>query len=444
MNGPIDKETDEKVVKQCMEALAVTRAYVRKRAPYVSSILYGLVPYLVTGLGTLGVTDKMVCIIDAKWFLSLDLDTRGGVIFHEINHVLRDLKRMDRFPDADLANIAFDLPINHDERTAGWKLPDWAKYPETYNLPPGLTGEEYYRLLEKQQKKQPKGGTKGKPSKGKGKGGSGQSNGHGVCGGHCGSIAGRAIDADLEKKANEEVGRSKSDKERIQRQAIREIQDAAKRGGAGRGSMPASFQEWLEFSPDDKPLVPWKSILSRVLRRTTGRIQAGRQDFSLARPSKRSMTRGIPRPGLIDRKITLVFIEDSSGSMGKKQLKHVRLEIAGIMKQMGIDEAWFMDADAAVAAPPRRVRMKDIMSIPVHGGGGTNFIPALEMAMSLKPKPDGIVYLTDGDGTAPEYPPRGVEVIWCIVPSKWQRKPADWGHLIVCTDDEEIRKKAGI
>jgi predicted metal-dependent peptidase len=155
----------------------------------------------------------------------------------------------------------------------------------------------------------------------------------------------------------------------------------------------------------------------------------------MARPSKRSYSRGIIRPGLIDRRVTMAFIEDSSGSMGKEQLKSARVEAAAVMKQLGLDEAWFMDADAAVAAPPRVIRLRDIHSIPVHGGGGTNFIPALQAAQKLKPKPDVVIYLTDGDGVAPKRAPKGIEVVWCVVPSSWGRRPAWWGHLVVVGDD---------
>jgi hypothetical protein len=48
--------------------------------------------------------------------------------------------------------------------------------------------------------------------------------------------------------------------------------------------------------------------------------------------------------------------------------------------------------------------------------------------------------LTDGDGGAPPRKPRGFEVIWCIVPSKYRKvKPAPWGHIIVCSNNPDVR-----
>ena len=88
--------------------------------------------------------------------------------------------------------------------------------------------------------------------------------------------------------------------------------------------------------------------------------------------------------------------------------------------------------------------MQELKTLPVHGGGGTNFIPALEAVQKLVPKPDICIYLTDGDGTAPAKPPRGMETVWCIVPTGYARKPAEWGHLIVVSDDTKVREPYGV
>jgi predicted metal-dependent peptidase len=118
---------------------------------------------------------------------------------------------------------------------------------------------------------------------------------------------------------------------------------------------------------------------------------------------------------------------------------HSRVEFVAIMKQLGIPEAWFMDADAAVSSPPKKIKVNDLLTMPFHGGGGTDFRPAIDLAIKLKPRPDIIVYSTDGDGAAPKFAPPGVEFIWCIVPTPYGRRPAPWGHLVICADDQELR-----
>lgn len=101
------------------------------------------------------------------------------------------------------------------------------------------------------------------------------------------------------------------------------------------------------------------------------------------------------------------------------------------MLGLGIDKVWWLAVDAAVAAPPRLISVRDLERMPIHGGGGTDFRPAFDAAMKLRPRPDIIVYLTDGDGTAPEAAPAGVVVVWCVVPSYYNKRPAPWGHAVI-------------
>src|SRR6187431_2053667 len=94
---------------KCMEALAVARAYIKKEAPYYSTIVYGLIPHLVDDLGTLGVTKGMVMLLDPKWYTQMDKEVghikhmgkdeatfkmQAGVLVHEANHILRGIDRM--------------------------------------------------------------------------------------------------------------------------------------------------------------------------------------------------------------------------------------------------------------------------------------------------------------------------------------------------------------
>ena len=445
-----------KAIEECRKALAETRASVRRHPPYISKILSGLVPCLTPAFGTLAVPARMFLIIAPSVFNPWPINIRGGAVFHECMHVAhghiarsaRVKKIKELMTNIDAASIAIELPINseirkveHEQLFNGtrqkirtWDLPDWACYPEKFGLPEGLTAEQYYNLLQKPENKK-----KVKKHKSSSKG-SGKSK-PGVGGGGCGGCIGNPIDPAIEAAANEAVGRTKADCERIRRGAVEDIKEAKRKGGAGCGNMPASLSNLLVFDGEERSVVPWRQKLGRITRRATGRIQAGRSDYSLSRPSKRSMVRSILRPGLIDRKLVILFIEDSSGSMGSEQLKTVRVEAGSVMGALGIEEALFINADASVASEPKRIRMRDLKTLPVKGGGGTNFIPGIELAQRLRPRPDIVMYLTDGDGPAPLHAPKGIEVVWCIVPSPWcNRRPANWGHLVICSDDPDEQK----
>lgn len=437
---------------KCLEALAVARAYIKKEAPYYSTIIYGFIPHFVEGLGTLGVTKGMVLLLDPKWYVNMEKEVghitgvpkdvatykmQAGVLVHEANHILRGMDRIQAVIsqgiDPSIVNRGFDIAINDDLKNGGWFLPAWASYSSTYGFPPGLTGEHYVDLLLKmgQQKKQ----KLEKILEGLGK--------SGVANGQCGGCAGNPVGDEgkssqepgqgLEDKIDVEIGRPKGDQHRIRKEALGQIREAA----AGRGNIPNSFKELLEQN-DRRPVVPWRTRLRRSLRRASGRIQAGRADFSLRRPSKRSYSRGLLRPGMIDKKPEILCIEDSSGSMGTEQLKAVRAEILGIFNQLGLSDMWFCDIDAAVAVKPKRIRLNDLKTLPVHGRGGTDFRPGIELAKTLVPKPDLLIYLTDGDGIAPKHAPKDLTVVWCIVPTPHGRRPALWGDLVLVTDDQEL------
>lgn len=403
--------------QKCIEALAVARALVKSRAPYVTKTLLGLIPHLAPGLDTLGVSKNLVLVVDPAWFIRLTLEEQGACLMHEISHVLRDLDRLAAFADKELGNIALDLPINQDLRAAGWSLPTTAYYPDTFKFPVGLTAEQYYDLLEKNRK------TVELKVAG----------GLGIGSGRCGGCAGNTVDKALEEQLGADIGRTVADINHIRASTTRDIQAAA---STGRGSIPNSLKELMP--PDDgapKHYIPWRVKLSRILRHCTGRTVAGRSDYSYKRLARSSFLTGMIRPGMVSHAPVVAFCEDTSGSMGHEQIREVRRQAIDIMLSLGIESAWWISADADVARPPRIMRLREIRELPVEGRGGTDFSPAIALAQTLKPRPDILIYGTDGDGSAPESPPPRMEVVFCIVPSYYNQSPADWGHTVIIKDE---------
>jgi predicted metal-dependent peptidase len=437
--------TPEKPIEiQCLEALSLARSYIRREAPYYSTIVYGFIPHFEVGLGTLGVTPGMALIVDPKWYVEMNKEVghittmpedeatykmQAGVLVHEASHILRGMDRLDSLVKTgipgDIVNKGFDIPINDDAKECGWLLPKWALYSSTFGFPPNLTGEQYVDLLLEMKEKKPE-----KYNAISNKSGKGDK----VSGGKCGGCGGNGNE-ELEARVDAETGRSKADRGRIRKEALIQVREAI---AQGRDNVPGSYSQLLEDN-DKKSVVPWRSRLRNIVRRASGQVMSGRADFSLRRPSKRSYTRGIVRPGMIDKKPEIMFAEDSSGSMGTEQILSVRAEIKGIFSQLAIENAWFVDIDAAVAAAPRRIRLRDLAKLPVHGRGGTDFRPGIEIAQTLSPRPDILIYLTDGDGVAPKQAPKNMTVVWCIVPTSYGRRPARWGELVVVSDDQVLR-----
>jgi predicted metal-dependent peptidase len=84
------------------------------------------------------------------------------------------------------------------------------------------------------------------------------------------------------------------------------------------------------------------------------------------------------------------------------------------------------------------------MKLPLSGRGGTDFRAPLAAIQKLSPKPNICIYTTDGDGQAPDRAPKGMEVVWCIVPTPYGVRPAKWGKLIVVSDDQKLRDPYGV
>lgn len=412
------------------DRLAVARDYVRQHAPYFCKILYGLSFVPVEGLGTLCTTRNLVCGYDPAYVAQTETDVVAADLAHEILHVLgKHFDRLGACKDQKLANIAADLPINVDLHNATpqgklWRLHPTAVFPKHFNLPEGKTAEQYYELLLKEKLagrlsthtcgKDPEKGDGGKQP--------------GVGSGNCGSIAGNKDHPALAAME----GRSEVERTAMVMQVAAAMKEHVARHG--RGALPASLVDWLDVM--NKPSRRnWRDHLATLLRNCTGRIQSGGDDYSISRPSKRSFLRGMIRPGLIENLPVVGFVLDSSGSMGTEQLNAAMVEALSILEALGIDEVWFAEADAAVALQFKTIGGSTLRKLKIVGRGGTDFRPAIVAAEKLNPCPDLLIYFTDGDGYAPTKPPRGMEVVWCIVPSHYNRRPAKWGHAVLVSED---------
>lgn len=417
---------------QAKDGLALARGYVRMYAPYLSPTMYAFIPTPVEGLtelagGPIAVTERLVLLYDPAWTKVAPIGHLAFALGHEVYHdQLRHVRRGFAYPNKERWNQAGDLFINglmakqrRRSKTGEvpvWELPDWVLLPSKYGFPDGLTADEYYRLLEN---KGPKEGEETKI----------------LCGG-CGGVAGNPINSELEQMYNQQKGRSEAECKAIARGTSKAIESYMK--GEGRGFSPGNWSELFEMS-EDTYVVPWQRTLSNTLRMNFNNARMGGFDYSMRRPSPRSYLRGIQLPSLISYDPEVMFIVDSSGSMGKPQIGDALRVIADVMGQCGIQSAWFMEADAAAQRTPIRVTPRMLREMKLLGRGGTDFGPALEYAQTFKPTPSVVLYITDGDGSAPAKAPKEFHTVWCVVPSQWGRRPATWGTLVVLDDTLSLR-----
>lgn len=428
------------------DKMALARAFAVHKAPYFSRVIYSFIFRPVPNLPTMFVTRGMVLGYGEGWAEEASVPTLAADIAHEAHHILRGhFHRAEQVADKELWNKAADLPINSNLVEEGWALAEDAYLPEHFNLPKGLTAEEYYALLlkepppqNKKEKEQQVGNTRSKKDT-QGAGDAPQEEeeeeqqtpgGSSVGKGGCGGIAGHSPYPELEKQLDAEGSRTDFEKRDIERQVKADIRAYV---AQGRGNAPGGLIEWATAEPE-APKVDWREELAACLQDASGQVQSGGDDFSLARPSKRSYVRGMLRPGLIERLPEVAIVLDSSASMGTEQLREAAVQAAFVMEMLSIDEVWFAEADSAIALEFQRVHIDFFRHLEVRGRGGTDFRPAFKAAERLSPKADVLLYLTDGDGTAPSTQPPDLQVIWGIVPSYYNKTPANWGRAVFITD----------
>lgn len=411
--------------------ITLGRAYILTRAEYYASMLYNMTIEVVNEPGlTMGITRGLVLYVNGEWILTdpemQSDEVVGACLVHECEHPLRGFERLDALPNKELANIAGDEAINFNLREEGWKLPSWVVYPETYKHPGGLTLEQYYAL---HQKEMGEGQSLQQYMDGTNPGGGAWSPKIGA--GGCGSGGGNAISETLEKALDAENGKSPVEVESARRQTIDDIETFVK----SQGDTPKRLKE-LIHDRYKKPEVNWRSVLRYVAQRSFQTI-AGASDYSMSRPSISSQLMGYIGAGLVDKRPDVALIEDTSASMGTPQLVQARGEAYQVFKELGLDEVLLVQADTAVAHT-QRVRLRSLPKIEYHGRGGTNFTPAFDYLRRKHPRVNLAIYFTDGDGRAPQRKPPGVEVIWCIVRTPHARKPARWGHIVVCDKNQKL------
>lgn len=435
-----------------LQALAVARAVAVEKMPYFSNGILDLVPREAPGLGTLAVTRSSILMVDFDAIRMWTPNQAAAVVLHEYMHIY--LKHDERFAklvaagiltfseeDQKLGNRCGDEEINDDLLEAGLELPSFTDKdgnvhgpitPASCGHPPNRLMEEYIKIeVAKRNKRSPQ--SSGAPGGGGVGGGSPDPNQmHGGAGcGHCGSGAGHPVPG--EPEADDPDGRSEVDQEVSRKQT----NEAIKQAQRSKGRVPAGLQRFVEM--DEQPAkVRWQDKLSRSTRAAVA-FRPGAIDYTRKRPSRRQgafMGRDLQPvlPGMHAPIAEVAVVADTSGSMGEAEMKDVLNEANGVIKSMAGAKISFIACDAQVHAVVRTRRLAEI-KLNMKGGGGTDFRPAFDAIAKLKPRPNVVIFATDGYGEYPPEPPKGIHVIWLVV--NGGRIGVSWGEQIQVEPGEE-------
>lgn len=358
--------------------------------PYLSTILYALVGVEKPGLGTMGVDNSLRLYFDPSWVDAIAPLTLGGVLYHEVGHILRS--HHERAEALGLAhdpvdgfvwNLAADAEINDDLLAEQVKLPSGCVTPSVLGKKDGLTAEEYLEAAGRSVKV-----LLTVPSPGNGA---------------CGSCSGHAQPWEDGDPQPGDGSLSVAEVELVKRQVAKDVKEAMSKEA---GNVPG----WLQRFADGllNPKVNWRHELAASVRRSLAEA-AGLVNYSYNRVSRHSPA-DVILPGW-RRPVPNVVVElDTSGSMGKEELTEALAEIKGILETCGVG-LHVLVTDHHVHSAKKVFSVKQIAMV---GGGGTDMRLGIDAALKLHPRPDIIVVVTDGYTPWPDVPV-AAKVIACLV-----------------------------
>jgi predicted metal-dependent peptidase len=415
-----------------LDLLALARTRLADRLPFLRAPVMRLVPQALPGLGTIGVTAKLTLIYDPEKILEWRAFL-PGLLLHELGHTssahidrsIRWAKKRGFQIDAEgkphddaakramrIANVGGDLTINPMVIAAGFTLPEGGVFPAKLGLPANLSMEEYADLLLKQTKEDEQSG-RGKTEPGTGE----------CCSGGCGSNGGNRNER--EDEADEAKGdprKNAGTRNEVAAQVARAVR-AHKEAGKPINDF------WTTAADAILPpvVVSYREVLSRVIGTAIG-SRSGAQDYTYRKPSRRQSAlggRNGPRlPAMHAPLPRITVICDTSGSMGGAEQAEAISHVHKLLEASGCPVT-FMAADTEIRDSGRIASISKIRAM-LKGGGGTDFCAPL--AAAAKTRPDVVIYLTDGWGTAPERPPP-FRVVWVMI-GGGSKRPASWGDLV--------------
>ncbi len=443
--------------------MAAARIRLSETRPYISHALFAITMRPLPGLGTIGVDRHWRLVYDPATVVTWTVPEVAGVLYHEVWHLLRDHAGRAAGRDAQVWNLACDAEINDDlrdemkdDRRPGgpaFLLPGQPVLPASFGMPDGLTAEEYYDQLVKEQAPQPGGAIPQSGGASPRSGGATPQSGGATPqpGGATGSASGEALNSTQRDVASgrcgsaatgvaepweatfdgddQSPGAGKVDAQdtRISPGEARVIRGVvAEAIVRNRGTVPghALLHAERELAP---ARVDWRAELRSVIARTIATV-AGAIDYSYARPSRRQSALGnVIMPSLREPVVRVAIIADTSGSMGSDYGKVLR-EIETIIKGFGRNDAVpVFSVDAAVHT---RQRVRNVAEVQLIGGGGTDMRLGIGEAYTLRPRPDVAVVLTDGYTPWPDIPPPGMRVVAGIIGGTCQGVPG-WMRTVL-------------
>jgi predicted metal-dependent peptidase len=376
------------------QLLRMARAYAAEQLPWFAPALYAAPLVLTDHCPSVAAVDEGMRIYfnpeRVRQLLAQAETTQRALRqlaflwVHEICHVLRRHAERAKEKGAEPIqwNIAADLEIN-DAQWKGLEIPEAFPplLPKQLGLPEGKLAEFYYDALEKEVRS----------TSGEWEGVSDEGSG----------VHGQKRWWELPADDKRAPARSEIDKELIRREVAEEI-----RQRKSWGDIPAGWKRWAEEVLN--PKVNWRELLKRKVRGALTIGTGQRIDYSFARPHRRAEVYDPVLPPSLqgDFLPRIACVVDTSGSMSKRELAQALAEVRKVLETFRLPIT-VIPCDAVPYEPIRVFTSSQAQRLKLRGGGGTNMVAGIEAALKLRPIPDVVIVLTDGDTP---FPPKRYKV----------------------------------
>jgi hypothetical protein len=359
------------------------------------------------GVTVLG--NDLILYFNPAFVLGISADELGGVLLHEVHHVVLGHVQADPadFPDDWARTVAEEVTVNEFVREP---LPSGVITLDLFpKLPPMESTRQRYDRLRRITRRRPinspgRGAAPAQPD----------------CRTPSSALGATLDDHSVWTSARDDPERSAA--------AVRDVlQHAAMEVGAAQ--VPAEIREACEgqgigltagetdraTGGTEQGHLDWR----RLLRQHIGLSLEMRPAFD--RPPRRfpELIGIVPAHRCRPSRPRIMAIIDTSGSISGGLLEAIDAELARLARTHTVK---VVECDCAIR------RVYDYRPVTARrGGGGTDFRPPLEPTFLRRHQPDLITYFTDGYGHAPVTAPR-IPVIWCLTPGG--ERPAPWGRVI--------------
>ena len=423
---------DEKTIQKSLARFATIRVGAARQYPFLGQGIYSMVPRPVPGLaqkcGGWAMDQYGRVYFDPEMILGLGeeawpLKTLIADFIHEVWHWTR--RHPERYAALSIGvgkekdslrwNIAADAEINGADAFLREHLQDFCVFPEKLqdslgrSLPPNKTAEQYYKMLEPEEKEEEEEGPEregpepgGEPGEDDSKEGDSPGKQSPKPGGGGRTIPGEGGKGDEPSQCmgdsprdwedgpptEEKPGISEKQGETTRKQMAREIQESART----RGTVSVDWAAWAEeeLSP---PKIAWQEKIRRFARHSM-EVSVGASDFTFRRRSRRQHAVGgsVIIPAVFHPKLRIGVVVDSSGSMSTEDLRRCVSEVEGIAKAAG-GSCFVVTGDTDVGWEGRTSSGR---GVSFNRRGGTDMRPLIARVEKEQPKVHCTVVLTDG------------------------------------------------